>query len=40
MFVAEPPAAAEHGPLLGFEEQLHEKQPHLIPERSQAPPRG
>jgi hypothetical protein len=35
--VPRPPPPA-HVPPLAFEEQLHEKQRFLIPERSQAPP--
>jgi hypothetical protein len=37
-FAAPRPPPPEHIPPLAFEEQLHEKQRFLIPERSQAPP--
>jgi hypothetical protein len=39
LFAAPRPPPPGHVPPLAVEEQLHEKQPFLIPERSQAPPR-
>jgi hypothetical protein len=39
LFAAPRPPPPEHVPPLAVEEQLHEKQRFLIPERSQAPPR-